>query len=59
MPSTISCTEENIACLHNNVVLSNDDNDRHLALFDKYFLKTTNSLKTKGEYAEDLCFILL
>ena len=59
MPSTISCTEEKLACLHNNAVLSKDYNDGHLALFDKYFFKTTNSLKTKGGYGEDLCFIFI
>ena len=31
------CTEERIARLHNNAVLTNDDQDRCLALFNKYF----------------------
>ena len=34
MTSTISCTEERIAHLHNNAVVPNDDQDGCLALFD-------------------------
>ena len=44
MASTISCTEERIAHLHNNDILPNDDQVRCLALLNKYFFKTTNCL---------------
>ena len=44
MTSIISCTEERIVRLHNNAVVPNDDQDGCLALFNKYFFKTTNSL---------------
>ena len=43
MTSTISCTEERIDCLHNNAILTSDDNDGHLALLMNTSLKTTNS----------------
>ena len=44
MASIISCAEKRIARLHNNAVLTNDDQDRCLTLFNKYFFKKTNSL---------------
>ena len=58
MPSTISCTEERIACLHNNAVLSNDDNDGHFAIFNTSW-KQQVPWKQKGGYGEDLCFIFI
>ena len=45
MTSTISCTEERIACLYNNAILSSDDNDGQLALFDEYFFKNNKILE--------------
>ena len=47
MASTISCTEERVACLHNNAILPSDDNDGHLALFDEYFFKNNKFLENK------------